>query len=231
MVAPQIHDYRSTEGTNSVRHPQYRESVHPVGPLRRKRIVRTSRRLAIVFAIFLAAVLSLAIQILVVAGQSDSAPADAAVVLGAAVDGDTPSPVFEERLRHAAALLDSGQVQWIVLTGGVGHGDGLTEAEAGRTWLVEQGLPPDRLLVEAQSRTTRQNLAYALPILTDHDAERILIVSDPLHMRRALRIATDLGIDAHPSPTPTTRYRSVHTQIPMLLREVYHSAHYPLTRQ
>ncbi|MGY5190533.1 UNVERIFIED_CONTAM: YdcF family protein, partial [Bacillus amyloliquefaciens DSM 7 = ATCC 23350] len=96
---------------------------------------------------------------------SDSAPADAALVLGAAVDGGTPSPVFEERLRHAAALFESGQVQWIILTGGVGQGDTLSEAEAGRNWLIATGLPADRLLVETQSRTTRQNFAFTRPLL------------------------------------------------------------------
>ncbi|WP_156744285.1 hypothetical protein [Mycobacterium sp. 1164985.4] len=50
-------------------------------------------------------------------------------------------------------------------------------------------------------------------------------------MRRATRIATDLALDAHPSPTPTSRFQTLHTWVPMLLREVYHSVHYFVTRQ
>ena len=86
----------------------------------------------IALALLLAGVVSLAIDIAVFSGQSDSAPADAAVVLGAAVDDDVPSPVFEERLRHAATLFGSGRVDWIVVTGGVGQGDTLAESEGGR---------------------------------------------------------------------------------------------------
>jgi uncharacterized SAM-binding protein YcdF (DUF218 family) len=85
--------------------------------------------------------------------------------------------------------------------------------------------------VETQSHTTRQNLAFTLPLLAEHDINRMLFVTDPLHARRATRVPADLGLDAHPSPTPISRFKTLHTQIPMLLREVYHSVHYYVTRQ
>ncbi|OBG89020.1 hypothetical protein A5698_23710 [Mycobacterium sp. E136] len=75
--------------------------------------------------------------------------------------------------------------------GGIGQGDSLPEAEAGRNWLIAEGIPADHLLIETQSRTTRQNLAFAQPLLADHGIHRV----------------------------------------PMLLREVYHSVHYFVTRQ
>jgi uncharacterized SAM-binding protein YcdF (DUF218 family) len=49
----------------------------------------------------------------------------------------------------------------------------------------------------------------------------VLIVSDPLHMRRAMAMAEAEGFDAFPAPTPTTRYRSLGTQLPFLAREVW----------
>ncbi|WP_231987798.1 YdcF family protein [Mycobacterium sp. 852002-51152_SCH6134967] len=204
--------------------------MRSVGPIRR-RLVGSLRRITIASALLLAGVLSLAIDISAFSARSDAAPADAAIVLGAAVDDDEPSPVLEERLRHAATLYESGQVDWIVLTGGVGQQDTLSESEAGRDWLIKAGVPADRLLIENSSRTTKQNFAYAQPLLAEHEINRVLIVSDPLHMRRATRIATDLGLDAHPSPTTSSRYKTLQTQIPMLLREVYHSVQYFMTRQ
>jgi len=191
---------------------------------------RRWRAVAIALVLLLAGVMGLAIDIAVVGQRSDPAPADAAIVLGAAVDDDVPSPVFTERLRHAAGLFESGQVKWIVVTGGVGQGDTLAEAEAGRDWLIDAGIPADRLLIEAKSRTTKQNLVFAQPLLAEHDIHRVLIVSDPLHMRRAMRMASDLGIDAHPSPTRTSRFQTLATQIPMVLREVYFNVHYWVTR-
>jgi uncharacterized SAM-binding protein YcdF (DUF218 family) len=182
-------------------------------------------------ALLMAGIISLAVDIAVVGGRSDTTPADAAIVLGAAVDDDAPSPVFEERLRHAAGLFRSGQVTWIVVTGGVGQGDTLAESEAGRNWLIGAGIPADRVLIETKSRTTKQNLVFAEPLLAEHDIYRVLIVSDPLHMRRAMRMASDLGLDAHPSPTRTSRFETLGTQLPMVMREVYFTLHYYATRQ
>lgn len=212
--------------------PSIVTGVRFAGQNRPVRLVRRLRRIAIAPALLLLIiVITLAVDIDTFSGRSDQSSADAAIVLGAAVDGNTPSPVFEERLRHAAVLFESGQVDWIVLTGGIGQGDSLTEADAGRNWLISEGIPADHLLIETHSRTTRQNLAFAQPLLAEHGIHRVLIVSDPLHMRRATRIAADLGLDAHPSPTPTSRFQTLHTRVPMLLREVYFSVQYFVTRQ
>jgi uncharacterized SAM-binding protein YcdF (DUF218 family) len=184
---------------------------------------------AILAGLAFVAVIGLALDILIYAGQTDTEPADAAIVLGAAVYDDAPTPVFEERLRHAVALYQSGQVKVLVMTGGHGPGDELAESEAGRDWAVANGVPAEAVLIETQSHTTRQNFTFALPVLAERGIRRVLVVSDPLHMRRAVRMATDLGLDAHPSPTPTSRYQSLGTQIPMLAREVWFTLNYLAT--
>ena len=58
--------------------------------------------------------------------------------------------------------------------------------------------------------------------------ERVLIVSDPLHMRRAMQMASDVGLNAGASPTPTSRFQSLKSQLPMLARETYFYLHYRL---
>ena len=154
---------------------------------------------------------------------SDTGPADAALVLGAAADGVAPSPVFEERLRHAVELYRAGRVKYLVLTGGRGSGEALAESEVGRDWVVAQGVPADAVLIETESRTTKQNFTFVRPIIEAAGIGRILVVSDPLHMRRAMWMAETLKFDAAPSPTPTTRYETLATQVPMLFREVWFS--------
>lgn len=170
-------------------------------------------------------------DILLAAGQSDPDRADAAIVLGAAVAGSEPTPVFEERLRHAVDLYRTQQVQLLIMTGGTGPGDSLAESEAARRWAIAHGVPAGDIITEAQSHTTKQNLVNAMPLLEQRGVNRVLVVSDPLHMRRALRMAADLGLDAHPSPTPTTRYRSLGTQAPMLAREIWFNLVYIATGQ
>ena len=58
----------------------------------------------------------------------------------------------------------------------------------------------------------------------------MLIVSDPLHMRRAVTEARDVGIDAYPSPTPTSRYTGLASRGRFAAREVYFYAQYLMYR-
>jgi len=146
---------------------------------------------------------------------------EVAIVLGAAVIGDQPSPVFAARLDHAATLYRTRRVRRILVTGGRSPEDGVSEAEAGATYLAARGVPETAILREDKSRTTRQNLSNAQRILGPRAAQPVLIVSDPLHLRRAMAMAVAEGLEALPAPTPTSRYRSLGTQIPFLAREVW----------
>lgn len=150
---------------------------------------------------------------------SRDGPADVAIVLGAATDGDQPSPVYEERLRHAVDLYHRSRVGRLLLTGGKAEGAPLSEAEVGRNWVLAQGVPADAVLLETESQSTRENLFNASALLGEQ-VGKVLVVSDPLHMRRAMWMAKAAGLVADPSPTPTTRYQSLGSQLPMLVREV-----------
>jgi len=155
---------------------------------------------------------------------------DVAIVLGAAVWNDQPSPVFEERIRHAIHLYTQGNVQAIVFTGGKGLGDRRTEAEVAKDYAVERGVPKADVYCETESHVTGGNLAGAKTIIEAQGWERALIVSDPLHIRRAVTMARDLGITAYPAPTPTSRYRSWRTKARFLIRETYFYGWYLLRR-
>jgi uncharacterized SAM-binding protein YcdF (DUF218 family) len=148
--------------------------------------------------------------------------AETAIVLGAAVIGDRPSPVFAARLDHAATLYAQGRARHILVTGGRSPEDAASEAGAGAAYLQARGVPGASILREDLSRTTRQNLANARRLLGEGVRAPVLIVSDPLHMRRAMAMAEAEGFDAFPAPTPTTRYRSLGTQLPFLAREVWY---------
>ncbi len=162
--------------------------------------------------------------------QSDTTPADAAIVLGAAVWGTQPSPVLEERINHAITLYRAGGIRALVFTGGVGNGDQRAEAEVARDYALQRGVPAEHIHLETHSRTTYENLREAKPVLAEQGLGRVLIVSDPLHMKRAVTIARDLGLDAHPSPTPTSRYETWKSKSGFLLREGYFYASYLLRR-
>ncbi len=160
-------------------------------------------------------------------GERDQAEkSDCAIVLGAAIYGDRPSPVFEERIRHGVALYQTGLVAKIIFTGGCGTGSENAESEVAAVYAVRAGVPAADTLTERRSRTTQQNLAEAKLLMDAHGLRSAILVSDPLHMRRAMWMAGDLGIAAVPSPTPTTRYRSLKTKLRFLRHELYYWHHY-----
>jgi uncharacterized SAM-binding protein YcdF (DUF218 family) len=159
---------------------------------------------------------------------SECGPADAAIVLGAAVWDDAPSPVFEERIKHAINLHENGTVDFIIFTGGRGIGDRVAESEAARQYAFEQGVPDGSILIEMESHVTSGNLSGAQGLMKEHDLETALIVSDPLHMKRAMLMTRGLGIRASSCPTPTSRYQTWRTKSPFLLREVWFTTTYRL---
>jgi uncharacterized SAM-binding protein YcdF (DUF218 family) len=169
----------------------------------------------------------LALEIAHYANQTiTTTPADAAIVLGAGVINDQPSPVLRERINHALNLYRAGAVNYFIFTGGIGQGDRLTESEVARAYALEQGIPTDRILIETASQITYENLLEARKITLEMGFDRVLIVSDPLHMRRAMTMAEDLGLNAAPSPTPTSAYVSWQRKAKFLVREVFFYAGY-----
>jgi uncharacterized SAM-binding protein YcdF (DUF218 family) len=175
--------------------------------------------------IFLATILFTAIDIYIYGNTPKQIKAEAAIVLGAEVWGKAPSPVYRERINHAINLYRQGDIQEIIFTGGTGAGKELSEAEVGKIHAINNGVAENRILMETESRTTYQNLENAKQvislILPTSESSKFLIVSDPLHLKRAVMMAQDLDLDAYPSPTPTTRYRSLKSQLEFLVRETY----------
>ncbi len=147
--------------------------------------------------------------------------ADAAIVLGAGIQGNKPSPVFEERIKHGIWLYKNGYVKKLIFTGGKGEGKKYSESFIAKKYAVENGVPEKDVLIEEQSTITRENLEYVTEIVNDNNLSTFLIVSDPLHMKRAMLMAKDCGFHAYSSPTKTTKYESVKSKTRFLARETF----------
>lgn len=157
---------------------------------------------------------------------SSSDKADVAIVLGAAVRKEQPSPVFQKRIDHGIELFQHGQVRWLLLTGGRMRSEARAESEIAKTYAVAHGVPADRILLETQSHNTYQNLYYARKVTHARGLEKLLVVSDPYHQRRAILMAHDLGLQARSSPTPTSRMNNLN----FLISEAWIGAKYDLMR-
>jgi uncharacterized SAM-binding protein YcdF (DUF218 family) len=141
-------------------------------------------------------------------GKDERPRVDAIVVLGAAQYDGRPSAIYQARLEHALDLWSAGVAPLLVFTGGKEEGDRFTEGGTGARWALARGVPQAAVIAEEQSRTTHQNLAGAKRALQRRNPgggrPRIVVVSDPFHMFRAVKQAADLGMDAYPSPTRTS---------------------------
>ncbi|WP_408607606.1 YdcF family protein [Corynebacterium suranareeae] len=130
--------------------------------------------------------------------RNDRHKIDSILVLGTAQYDGVPSRQFAARLRHTAKLWRLHEIQHVFTVGGKLPGDRFTEAEVAREYLVKEGVDPDLIFVSAKGNDT----ASSFKALDPQTVGRVLIVTDPNHSYRAIRIARSIGFDAQPSPTP-----------------------------
>lgn len=134
--------------------------------------------------------------------RDERRPVDAILVLGAAQWNGQPSPVLRARLDHALTLYQEGYAPRVLVTGGVGEGDRYSEALVAAAYLRAQAVPPGAILLEDQGRSSLASLRAAADLLLPHGWSRVLLVSDPPHMLRILRMARAVGLEAYGSPVP-----------------------------
>lgn len=196
--------------------------------LRKKTIVLAI--LLLVFFLIMLTVIITAVRIVQYGKVDGKRHCDAAIVLGAATTDGAVSPVYRERIHHGIWLFENGYVDYLIMTGGVGEGNEISDAFAAKQYAMEKGVPEQAILIEEGSTITEENLEHAKAIMDEHSMDTAIIVSDPLHMKRAMLMANDYGITAYASPTPTTMYQSAKTQIPFLAREVFFYIGYSVVR-
>jgi len=134
------------------------------------------------------------------AAQDEATAADAIVVLGAAQYNGRPSPVFRARLDHAATLYQRGLAPTVLVTGGVGAGDTLNEADVGHDYLVRLGIPANAVLPLVGGHDTFTSIDQVKRWFAGRDSRRVLLVSDGFHMLRLQIIARRLGLTPYTSP-------------------------------
>lgn len=152
--------------------------------------------------------------------------ADVAIVLGAAAWGSKPSPVYRERINEAIRLYQEGLVYRLIFTGGNRRPGDKSEGQVASDYAISKGVPPWLVLEDTESESTLANLIAAKKIMQTANLKSAIIVSDRLHLRRAMWLAADLGMDVQAVGTPTSRLQSLPVQIAFAWRETLHSIRY-----
>jgi uncharacterized SAM-binding protein YcdF (DUF218 family) len=126
------------------------------------------------------------------------------IILGARVKGTTPSLSLQYRIDAAATYLNQNPQAIALASGGQGPGEEITEAEAIKKGLMNQGIDESRIIVENQSTSTIENIKFSKKLIPN-DLEKGLLVSNDFHLFRAKMIAKDYGLklEGLPARTPT----------------------------
>ena len=122
---------------------------------------------------------------------------DYLIVLGAAVYKDQPSLTLIRRLEGALDYLETYPDSVAIVSGGMGAGETVTEAQAMYDWLVAAGVDPSRVLTEPKASSTEENLKFSFDIIRsrgDEPAGKVAIVSSAYHLYRAKCLAAKLGV-------------------------------------
>lgn len=121
------------------------------------------------------------------------------IVLGAAVHGDTPSLALTHRLEGALDYLNEYPDSTVIVSGGMGKGENITEAACMRQWLIDHEVDSGRIICEDKATSTMENLRFSFAIirsLGDEPADNVALLSSSYHLYRAKCMAEQLGVKA-----------------------------------
>jgi len=179
-----------------------------------RRAYRATRRRAAQIVVSLAAVYVLLFQTSIVwwaaAPLKLSSPpvqADAIVVFAGGVgESGQAGGGYQERVKQAIDLYKGGYAQHLVLSSGYVYS--FREAEVMRALALDSGVPASAIALELKAKSTYDNVRFVKEILDDHHWTKILLVSSPYHMRRAVMTwhRADPAITVVPTPPPQSQF-------------------------
>lgn len=122
---------------------------------------------------------------------------DAVIVLGAGVNGTSPSLSLKTRLDAALSYLEAHPDIPVVLTGGQGYGEDITEAACMYDYLTARGVEPERLILEEDASNTAENFEFSAPLLeaagVEIGTDTVAVVTNDFHIARSRLIAAKKG--------------------------------------
>ncbi len=118
-----------------------------------------------------------------------------AILLGCKVNGLSPSLMLKRRLDTAYEYLTENKDAIIIVSGGKGENEDISEAECMKEFLVSKGISSSRVIMEDKSSSTLENLEFSKKLLEEYGLRNeVVIITDSFHQLRASMIAKNLDL-------------------------------------
>lgn len=158
---------------------------------------KTNKFLRFVKGMFVAGISIIVIYscIICVLGSTDTATynEDYVIVLGAGLNGSEPSPALERRLDKTVEYMNRNQNATVIVSGGQGPNESISEAQAMQLYLMDKGIDDDKILLETESTSTYENFSYTKDAVSDGS---VVFITNNFHVLRSSLMAQLNGIDA-----------------------------------
>lgn len=165
-----------------------------------------------VFIISFCIVFFVLVECIIIFGSEDQSntPVDFVIVLGAGLDyRNKPSGPLLLRLDKCIEYVSQNPLTPIIVSGGQGPDEEVSEAFAMEEYLVSKGIPRDSIIMEQESKNTLENIKNSKALidkLPDAQSKKVLIVTNSFHMFRAKMLAERFGLKAYGMPCITPIY-------------------------
>lgn len=124
------------------------------------------------------------------------------IILGARLHGDAPSLSLLYRLEKAVIYLKQFPDTKVVVSGGQGPDEWITEAEAMAKYLIDHGIDKTRIIKEEKSTTTYENLKFSKMLIP---SKEVVIITNDFHIYRTRFLAKQVGLDAQTAAALTPK--------------------------
>lgn len=180
--------------------------------------------LTALLALVLAAVVVYGVLLgVVISGEHDRVQGDPQImiILGCQVKPWGPSILLQDRLDKALDYLEDHPDMTVVVTGGKGTDEVMSEAQAMHDYLVEHGFPSGQILLEDRAESTVENIRFSKQLLAEHGydvTDDIVVVSNGFHLARTRMLWKRMGGD-HNLSTLAAPSSHMPSRLKMYVRE------------
>lgn len=145
-------------------------------------------------------ILAVVISVFMIKAADDPPPDEntTLVVLGCKVNNGRPSIMLGRRLDAAYEYLSEHNSVNVVVSGGQGSDEVMSEAQCMKDYLVSRGIESGRIFMEDKSTNTEENLKFSQEVIQREGLPgKITLVTDAFHQCRAEMLAGNIGIEPY----------------------------------